>query len=132
MQCVQVDIIHIIMFQQHTVVAVLKRVSYHCPHLTFSTMIIAFVISSVCSLIHIAVQIDGLYPPIRLWYVDTHYLHVVYFNDIHIITVKDIFIHLIAVDGVPEVRQNLLMIVNTSYLKSLVRISLFPMFLYAK
>ena len=95
-------------------------------------MIIAFVVSSVCSLIHIAVQIDGFYPPIRLWYVNTHYLHVVYLDDIYIVTVKDIFIYLITVDGVLEVVDNLLCIINTNNLKTFHYIRFFTVLLYAQ
>ena len=91
-------------------------------------MIIAFVVSSVCSLIHIAVQIDGFYPPIRLWYVNTHYLHVVYLDDIYIVTVKDIFIYLITVDGVPEVVDNLLCIIDAGNMKTLIYVQFFSVF----
>ena len=130
-QCVYVYVVHIIVFQQHTVVAVLKRVSYHCSYLTFCTMIIAFVVSSVSSLIYITVQVNRLNSPICLRYVNTYYLHVVYLDDIHIVTVKDIFIYLIAVDGVPKVIDNLLCIIDTDDLKTFLYIKFFSVFLNA-
>ena len=106
------------MFQQHTIITVLKGVSYHCPHLTFRTMIITFVVSPISPLIHIAVQVDRLYSPICLWHVDIYYLHTVYLDSIHITTTKDILIYLITVNGVPEVIDNLLCIIYTNDLKT--------------
>ena len=53
-------------------------------------MIIAFVVSSVSSLIHITIQINGLYPPIGLRNVDAYYLHTVYLDRFHIAAGKDV------------------------------------------
>ena len=131
-QGVQVDVVHIVMLQQHAIIALLKRVSYHCPHLTFCTMIITFVVPPISSLIHIAIQIYGLYPPIGLWYIDTYYLHTVHLDRINVITGKDIFIHLIAVDGIPEILDNLLCIINTNDLKTLLNIRFFTVLLDAQ
>ena len=115
---IKVDVIHIIVFQQHSVVSVLKRVSYHRPHLPFCAMVIAFVVSSVSSLIHITIQINGLYPPIGLRNVDAYYLHTVYLDRFHIAAGKDVLIYFITIDGVPEVIDNLLCIIYTNDLKT--------------
>ena len=91
-------------------------------------MIITFVVSSISPLIYIAVQIDGLYSPIGLWYVDIYYLHFVYLDSIHITTTKDIFIYLIAVDGVPEVIDNLFCIIDAGNMKTLIYVQFFSVF----
>ena len=132
MQRVEVDVIHVVMFNQDAIIAILERVTYHGSHLPLCAMVITFMVTSIRSLINVAVQVDWLHSEICHWHMDTNNLLSIQINNFNVLLNKNVFIHLVAVDGVPEVRQKLLIIVNTNYLKAFGGINLFPMLLYAK
>ena len=94
-------------------------------------MILTFVVSSISFFIHIAVKIDGIYPLIGLWHVDIYYLHTIYLDRIHITTTKDVFIHLITVDGVPKVIADFVSIFRTGDRETMVGVFLLQTIVYS-
>ena len=131
-QGVWIDVIHTIVFYQDAIVAVSVRVTYHGFNLILCTVIVTFIIAPICAFVYIAIQVDRLYSPVCLSNTDADNLHASHINNLYIAVNEDVLIHLVAVDGVPEVCDYLTWFVHTKYRESLSDVLLLQVFIHAK
>ena len=95
-------------------------------------MIVTFVVAPIRTFIYIAVQIDWLCHPVCLRHMDADDLRSIHIHHLHIAVNENVLIHLVAVEGIPEVCNNLAWLVHTNYLESLTNVLLLQVFIHAK
>ena len=95
-------------------------------------MVVALIVAPICTFIYITVQIDGLCSPVCLRNMNANNLRSTHIHYLNIIVKQDVLIHFVAVEGVPEVRDNLHRLIHTNYLVTLQDVSLLQVFIHAK
>ena len=95
-------------------------------------MIVTLIAAPKRTFIYITVQIDGLRSPICLRNTDAYNLRSIHIHYIDIVVKKDVLIHLIAVEGIPEVRNNLHRLIHANYLVTLPNVLLLHDFIHTK
>ena len=131
-QGVWIYIIHAVVLYQDAIVTIGIRITYHGLYLSLGTVIITFIVAPIRTFIYIAVQIDGLCSPVCLRNMNANNLCSIYVHYLDIVVKKDVLIHLVTVEGIPEVCNNLAWLVHTNYLESLANILLLQIFIHTK
>ena len=131
-QRIWINIIHTIVLYQNTIVSICIRITYHSLYLSLCTMIVTFVVTPIRTFIYIVFQIDGLCSPVSLRNTDANDLCPIHSHHLHIAVNENVLIHLVAIESIPEICNNLTWFIHTNYVESPTSILLLQVFIHPK
>ena len=117
-QRVNIDVIHAVILNQHSIIAGFTRIPYHFTDRLLSTMIVAFVVAFEGALKSIPVDVYRLVTIVSLWNVDAYYIPSFNIDCFYILIAQKIGTYLLAVYGVPKICKDLSWIIHSYNCKS--------------
>ena len=131
-QCRNVNVVHRVVLQEQTVVAIMVSIAHHHREHFLWAMIVSFVVSNECSSYWIVIDIDWTSIIVGLWYPNGNNRLAVDNNCLDILVSQQIYIHLLwVVDDVPKILADLIRIIHASYRESLTDILLLQVLIHA-